>query len=250
MQNSWRMFLHDPRARIFYILLIIWAVAVFQNSKWPNILFPLFSIILFSILDLTFHYYKSKKWYYPFSSLVSGLLIGLIIHPSSGIIAIILAVIFGFASKQFIKYKNRHVFNPAAFGILVSSMILGFPISWWAAAGGRIFILLTIISGLVLWKLRRIHMPISFLVGYFAFLAVSLGIKPAISLSIDGTVFFFAFIMLTEPMTSSISGFWKWAFGLIVLAGIILSYLLKISFADPLLLSLLITNLLVKITSR
>ena len=250
MQNKRRLLLHDPRVRIFYILLFIWIIAIIQNPTWQNITFPLFSIILFSILDLTFHFIKTKKLYYPFSSFVSGLLVGLIIHPSGGILAIILACIFGFISKQFIKYKNRHIFNPAAFGIVVSSLILGFPVSWWSVTPGKIFILLTIISGLVLWKLRRMHMPIIFLVGYFIFLAVSQGIKPAISLTIDGTVFFFAFIMLTEPMTSSISGFWKWAFGFVVLSGIIVSYLMKISFADPLLLSLLIANLLVKITNK
>ena len=250
MQNIRRSLIHDPKVHIFYILLLIWVFAVIQNPGWKNIVFPIFSITLFSILDLVFHYLRSKKLYIPFSSLVSGLLIGLIIHPSSGIIAIILAVIFGFASKQYIKYKNRHVFNPAAFGIIVSSLILGFPVSWWAVAGGGIFILLTLISGFVLWKLRRIHMPISFLVGYFAFLAVSLGIKSATSLSIDGTVFFFAFIMLTEPMTSSISGFWKRTFGFVVLSGIIVSYVLKLSFADPLLLSLLFANLSVRIINK
>lgn len=250
MQNKRRLFLHDPRARIFYILLIIWTVAIFQNPNWQIILFPLFSTILFSILDLTFHYYKSKKWYYPFSSLVSGLLIGLIIHPSGGILSIILACLFGFISKQFIKYKNHHIFNPAAFGIVISSLILNLSISWWSVAPGKIFILLSILSGLVIWNLKRIYFPILFLAGYFLFLALFQGVKPALSLTIDGTVIFFAFIMLTEPMTSSISGFWKWAFGLIVLAGIILCYLLKISFTDPLLLSLLMTNLLVKITSR
>lgn len=250
MQNKRRLFLVDPRARIFYILLLIWVVSVIQNSTWQNIIFPIFSIILFSIADLTFHYFQPYKWYFPFSSLISGLLIGLIIHPSSGIFALILACIFGFISKQFIKYKNHHIFNPSAFGIVVSSLILGFPISWWAVAPGKIFILLTIISGLVLWKLRRMHMPIIFLVGYFIFLAVSQGIKPAISLTIDGTVFFFAFIMLTEPMTSSISGFWKWGFGGVVLTGVIISYLAKISFTDPLLLSLLIANLLVRVTSK
>ncbi len=250
MQNISRSFIHDPRARILYVLLLIWIFAVFQNPGWKNIVFPLFSIAFFSILDLGFLYFKSKKLYYPFSSLVSGLLIGLIIHPSSGIFAIILACLFGFISKQFIKYKNHHIFNPAAFGVVISSLILNFSISWWSVAPGKIFILLSILSVLVLWKLKRIYMPITFLSGYFIFLALFQGIKPAISLTIDGTVIFFAFIMLTEPMTSSISGFWKWAFGLVVLSGVVISYVLKLSFTDPLLFSLLFANLLVRITNK
>lgn len=250
MQNLRRSLIHDPRIRIFYILLFIWVIAVIQNPGWKNMVFPIFSIVFFSILDLGFHYLKSKKWYYPFSSLVSGLLIGLIIHPSGGIFAIILACLFGFISKQFLKYRNHHIFNPAALGIVISSLILNFSVSWWSVAPGKIFILLSIISGFVLWKLKRIYLPITFLFGYFIFLTILQGIKPAMSLTIDGTVIFFAFIMLTEPMTSSISGFWKWGFGLVVLAGVIISYLLKFSFTDPLLLSLLMINLLVKITTR
>lgn len=250
MKLSLKILLNDTRLRIFYILLLIWVIAVLRNPNRQNIIFPGFSIILFSILDLTFHFVKTKKWYYPFSSFVSGLLIGLIIHASSGILAIIFACIFGFLSKQFIKLKNHHIFNPAAFGIILSSLVLGFPVAWWAVASGGIFTVLLIFSSLVLFKLKRLQFPITFLMGYFIFFAITHGFHAAMLLTIDGTIFLFTFVMLPEPMTSSINGFWKWGFGSLVILGVILSYILKISFADPLLLSLLFANLMVRITYK
>lgn len=250
MNKSFRFIARDARAQVFTVLLLLWISALIKDFKWQVIVYPLYSILLLTSLDLGFNYLKTKKGYLPFSSIVSGLLIGFLIHYSQGILPLSIAVLIAFITKQFLRIKHRHIFNPAALGVIISTLIFGSTVSWWATASGGISLILILPVTYVLYKLKRLQFTFTFLSGYFIFFTIIQGPKTALSLTIDGTVFLFSFIMLTEPMTSSISKLWKWGFGIVVLTGVIISYLLKISFTDPLLLSLLFTNLLVRTTSK
>lgn len=250
MGRSLKFVIRDARAQVLSVLILIWIAAIVKEPSWQTVIYPLYSVILFSLFDLAFTYAKTRKLYYPFSSIVSGLLIGFLIHYSQGIVILTFVVLLAFTSKQFLQIKNRHIFNPAAFGVVLSTFIFGESVSWWATASGGVSLILILLTIPILYKLRMLQYTLTFLVGYFIFLNFMQGPQTALVLTADGTVFLFSFIMLTEPMTSSITKFWKLGFGFVVLGGVIINYLLKISIADPLLLSLLVTNLLVKITSR
>jgi len=243
-------YLRDTRVRIFSVLILLWFVAWWRERALEIFLYPLLSILLFAILDVGFTFWIKKKWYYPFSSLVSGLIIGFLIHPLEGILTLFLAVVLAWGSKQFLKLSGRHIFNPAAFGAVTSTLIMGTDISWWAVAPGSISILLTLFVLPTLYKLKRWHLPIIFLVGYFIFFMIIRGVASAYSLTLDGTVFFFSFVMLTEPMTTTVKGWWSYGFSLAVLFVLILLYFSKVSFTDPLLIALLVTNLSAKLFSR
>lgn len=243
-------FINDSRLRIFLLLLLIWLLGIWRENSWAVIIYPTVTIIFFALLDLGYHYWKTKKYYYPFSSLVSGILIGLIIHYSQGMPILLTAVILAFLSKHFLKLRGRHIFNPAAFGIVTSSLIFRSPISWWSVAPGGIILILILLTSLVIYKLRRLQYPLIFLSGYFLFLLFKLDLTPALSLTLDGTVFLFAFVMLPEPMTSVISGFWKYGFALAVLGVLIISILINFTLVDPLLFALLVTNFITRITSK
>lgn len=247
MPRNIKIFLHNPTARIFYILCLIWIFAIRQEANWQAVAYPFISLTIFAVLDLVYTYWKTKKLYYPFSSLVSGLLIGFLIHPSEGLLPIIFACLLGFISKQFLKLGPKNIFNPVAFGVFISSILLNFPVSWSAVASGGILTILPILSVHTIYKLRRLQLSLIFLLGYFLFFSLTAGLKAAFSLTFDGTVFLFAFIMLTEPMTSNIAGFWKYGFSLAVLGVMIINYFLRLNIGDPLLFSLLITNLISRV---
>ncbi len=250
MEKVIKLITSDVRAKIFGLLLLLWIIAFLQNPSFSTVFFPLFSCFLFSSLDLFLNYWKTKKFYYPFSPMISGLLIGMLFHPKQGLFLLILAVILAFFSKHFIKMKGRHIFNPAAFGAVSASFFLNSPVSWWATAPGGISLIILSATSYILYKLKRLQMTIIFLLGYFLFMTYLNGFSNALFLTIDGTIFLFAFIMIPEPMTSTISGFWKYGFAVSVLSVIILSYLIGLSFTDPLLIALLTTNLLGRIFTK
>src|SRR3989338_5663899 len=46
----------------------------------------------------------------------------------------LLAAVLAISSKYILKLGPKHIFNPAAFGLLTSSIITGTPVAWWGAS--------------------------------------------------------------------------------------------------------------------
>lgn len=142
------------------------------------------------------------------SSVITGLIIGVLAAPVGSSLFVWVAAIVGIASKRFIKFnKNRHIFNPAAFGLVVSSLLFSNQISWW---GNSSFIIIIIGSGFILFRLNRLSMPFAYVL-FRILSALAFGTNLT-----DATLLpnlFFAFIMLIEPKTSPSKRVEQWMFG-------------------------------------
>lgn len=93
-------------------------------------------------------------------------------------------------------------------------------------------------------RLRRFWMGIIFILIYFGINFLVAGANGAFVLTIDGTVFLFALIMLPEPTTSMGGRFWRFGWGFLV-AGLFALYIFVFRLqADPLLSSLLTADAL------
>jgi ferredoxin-NADP reductase/Na+-translocating ferredoxin:NAD+ oxidoreductase RnfD subunit len=102
------------------------------------------------------------------------------------------------ASKYILAYKKKHIFNPAAAGVLASFFLLNQGASWWV--GGKYTLPVVIIGGLLLArKIRRLHLVLSFLITYVLLILTQ---TTSLSFLIYSSLFFFAFVMLVEPLTS------------------------------------------------
>ncbi|HET9946622.1 MAG TPA: RnfABCDGE type electron transport complex subunit D [Patescibacteria group bacterium] len=122
-------------------------------------------------------------------------------------IPIIWIAIWSMASKYILARKKKHIFNPAAVAVAISSFFLGVAASWWV---GNAFMMPFVLVGglLIMRKLRRVDMLFSFFLAacitIFAF-----GVQNNADLFslfskvfLQTSMFFFAFIMLTEPLTA------------------------------------------------
>ncbi len=241
----WKKFWSDSRGKVIIILLLVWLSALTHEFSWTKVFYPLLSISAVIVFDWFITRVRSSINFFSLSSIVTGLLIGLILDPGGSIWLILLAAILAVLDKQFLRINfHRHIFNPAAFGILAAAEILNGNIAWWAASWG---ILPTIIIGIgmvyVLWQIRRLFLPLTFLGVYFVINLLRVGPFDGFRLIFDGTVFMFAFIMLPEPMTSLTRGIWQYLWGSLV--GVMLFLLIKssVQIIDPLLAALLVTNL-------
>src|SRR3989344_5084160 len=120
---------------------------------------------------------------------------------TAGLAAIALLAVI---PKYLIAPWKKHVFNPAAFAAMLSTFIFGVSASWWVA-GNTALLPFVVIGGLiVVYKLRRFDLILSF--GIAALVVVVLissnpiaGIQATLLYSV---LFFFAFVMLTEPLTT------------------------------------------------
>ena len=117
------------------------------------------------------------------------------------------ASVLAITSKYIIAIRRKHIFNPAAFGVALTALALSQFASWWV---GTISMLPFVLIGglLVTRKTLRADLVLSFLIGVtFSSLILYLS-APAILLTnawkllLTTQIPFFAFVMLTEPLTT------------------------------------------------
>lgn len=220
-------------------------MAVWHLRTLSSFFYPLFAVFIVTILDLAITKIRDEKFYIPSASLVTGFLIGLVIAPTAKVWMILIAALFASLSKQFIGAgARRHIFNPAAFGIMAVSLIFGTSVSWWGVAWSSwpILVLLPVMF-LILRKLNRLFIPVTFLLVYFIYLAAQTTPDDALKTLFDGSVFLFALVMLPEPITSPGWGYFKYVFGaMVAILAIVIPKFLLVS--DNFLAALLLGNLI------
>lgn len=240
-----RRFWQDSRGKVIVTLLILWVAALVHQFTLLTFLYPIVAVLVTLALDGLITRLRFGRDIFSLSSVATGLLIGLILDPKSGAIILVLACLIASVAKQFIAAgAHRHVFNPAAIGLVITSLVMGNIISWWGVSWG-FFPVAIILVGMfvVLRQLGRLWMPITFFLVYIVSLTLSNSLETAIQLTLDGTVFLFAFIMLPEPITSVAVGKWRYGWGMLVGLLVVALTILGISWTDPLLLAILVANL-------
>lgn len=120
-----------------------------------------------------------------------------------GLIFLVSVSAIAMASKFLIAYRGKHLFNPAAFGVLITFYALGQGAAWWV---GNSYLLIPVVLGglLVVRKIQRFDLVLSFFAVELATLAInSNDPQSAIKTTlINSSLLFFAFVMLVEPTTT------------------------------------------------
>ena len=129
--------------------------------------------------------------------------------------------VLAMASKYIFALHNKHIFNPAAFAVVVTALAINQSASWWVSSVYLAPIVLT--GGLALVKkIKRFDMIISFFVVSIIFILFYGFLKEtSLILSIKNTfiytpILFFAFVMFTEPATTPPMRFQRIAYGVAV----------------------------------
>lgn len=178
------------------------------------------------------------------SVFITALILTLILTPFN-IINFFLIAIISQASKYLIAVNRKHLFNPAAFAVAISAIMLNFSASWWV--GTALMVPFVFIGGiLIARKLQRFNLVLSFLViALILVLGMSLIrgdniISAAQNIILETPMIFFAFVMLTEPLTTPPTklkqilygglvgiGFWQMTPEIALLIGNIFSYIVS-----------------------
>ncbi|MCL4400169.1 oxidoreductase [Patescibacteria group bacterium] len=144
---------------------------------------------------------------------ITALILSLIITPFSGqnllsyISISFWASVWAMASKYILAIKKKHIFNPAAFGVALTGLLLGESATWWI--GNPYMMPFVLLGGLIMTrKILRSDLV-------WGFVSVSLITIMSFSFSGGSGIFtviwkalaespllFFAFVMLTEPLTT------------------------------------------------
>jgi len=225
---------------------ILYIVQFQSYNLLPQLLLTPF---IAALLEIAIVKFQGRHTFFPQSAIISGLFAAIILESLwLAVGAAVLAILI----KHILRVHGRHIFNPAASGIIVVSIIAGLlgivntnPAIWWGASTFLIIPLGLFIA----WKIRRLGVALPLLAVYFGLTLLGdiiSGGPLSLSILYDLTPIFLALFMAVEPRTTPGTG-WKGKviFGAIVAVLMIVGFYLPILglTADWFLISLLIMNI-------
>ncbi len=200
---------------MYYLLVIIGMAVIFSFFKiiLYNPLDILLSTILAVISCYIFNWIFSVIFKAPTSSdsaIITALILVLLIPTKFPMNAtfILLASFLAMASKYFATIDKHHLFNPAAVSLAAIALLSPeHSAIWWV--GTTPLMPFIVIGGLLLMrKIQRESMVITFFISYFIILGAIAIFKNESILTLwqksilESSLFFLGFVMLTEPLTS------------------------------------------------
>ncbi len=158
------------------------------------------------------------------SAYISALILALIITPARSLgdlVFLFWAAVLAMASKYILAPGGKHIFNPAAFAVAITYLTVSQTASWWVGSGPMLPYVLP--AGLLLTrKLERFHLVLSFLAAAFGITVLVDIFTGANLLStfqkiiLYSPILFFAFIILTEPLTTPPTDKLRMIYGVLV----------------------------------
>jgi len=232
----------DPRLRVFGLLsvYIILGITILGFNRSPSQI--LLVVVTCCVFDVVLHKLIKGQWLFPFSALITGLSLSILVNYAHGGYVVLIPIFFAISSKYLITFNGRHVFNPALFGI-VAALLLGdnmlsvSPAYQW---GGGIAMAAFIVTAAIMIVTKKIHrntLIISFLLfyglalTYRAFLT-RYHVPPEVLFMgaiTSPALYLFAFFMITDPATSPNS-----RLGQVLMAAIIVIIDLLLHFRESL----------------
>lgn len=168
--------------------------------------------------------FKKKKFIVTESSVISGLIIGFVISSIYPWWLFLAASVFAISSKYLLRVREKHLFNPAAFGILLAVVLLGASTQW---KGANLWYILAPAGVYFISKIGKIEVVAGYLVAFLVIFGAQafLQKQPLLDVLIYQN-FFFIFVMLIEPKTTPVTRKGKVVFGA---AAAFLVFLLTVS---------------------
>ena len=192
-----------PRVDV-YKFMIVWLLvsafaAIFMFGLDPVSYLSHLVIVTFIAvaLDTLINRIKLKKWTFSSSGAITGLILSTVLAPEMLIVQVV-APVAAILSKHVIKWGRSHIFNPAAFGMLVVSIAFGIFPAWWGAT--------ILLVGFLYadYLVKKLPLAFSFLIALFVLGVITTG-SFGLGLVTDLTTLFFIFVMGIEPRTTPVS---------------------------------------------
>lgn len=217
------------RLTLYGLIGIVTTAAIFGLLGWlpyHGLTIVLSALWLVGVCWLT-NWSLAKIWRAPVhhdSAYISGLILTLIIVPyrsadDSGLF--ILAPVIAMASKYILAYHRQHVFNPAAYGVMLTALTIQKSASWWVGTDVMLPVV-AIVGFLIVRKIRRWNVVFVFLATAFM-VTMSYGLNRHVDILTvlirtltASPLIFFATVMLVEPQTMPPTRRWRLLYALFV----------------------------------
>ncbi|MDP4084292.1 MAG: RnfABCDGE type electron transport complex subunit D [Bacillota bacterium] len=207
---TFKKWLKTPKAYVAFAMIVYLLIASIGYKNALGIKNGLVAVIASVIVDIFMNMIKKRKWTIPDGAIITGLIISLILSTATSLAVIAGTAVIAILSKHIIVYKKKPIFNPAAFGLLLSVLIFQTGQSWWGAFGDlpAWTILFLLIGGYLLTnRINKFVQVFTFLGTSFLLLVLMAHFNIGDAMDafrppfINATLFF-GFFMLTDPPTS------------------------------------------------
>jgi len=195
---------------IIYLVCFVLFLAI-KDKDIAFLFTVLVAVISALVIESFILYLKTKAFRITESSVITGLIIGFVLSGDEVWWKFIFASALAILSKYLIRFQKKHIFNPAAFGIFLSIILLGASTQW---RGTYLWYILVPFGIYFVYKLKKTGV----LIGY-AFVSLLLFGSQAILQKVPfwnifGYLsYFYIFVMVIEPKTTPLKTMGKYLFG-------------------------------------
>jgi Na+-translocating ferredoxin:NAD+ oxidoreductase RnfD subunit len=232
------------------LILFLLALAVFLISKDKDFSFLLaFTICVTTavIAEAAVLYSKTRKLQITESAIIAGAIAGYVLSSDEVWWKLVAATTLVILSKQAIRFRNKHVFNPAALGLFLSVIVLGVSLQWKAT---YLWYVLVPFGIYLAHKIRKLEIVIGYAMVALLLFGTQAFVQKVPILNIFGYLsYFYIFIMVIEPKTTPTNVISKYVFGALI-AGLIFILTQSGARFDVELFSLLVMNAAVPILNK
>ena len=195
---------------ILYLAVCAGALAV-RDRDGAFVLSLAIAVVSAVALETGILYFKTKKVQFTESSVITGLITGFVLSSDELWWKCVFAAAAAILSKYLIRLRGKHIFNPAALGIFLSTVILGAGTQW----KGTYLWYIVVPCGLYFaYALRKTGVVIGYaLVSFLLFGTQALLQKVAPWHLFGYLSYFYIFVMVIEPKTSPAKKAEQYAFG-------------------------------------
>ena len=209
----------DPRVGVLVILAlyVVLGITVLGFNRSPAQVLAAVGAAM--LLDMGLHkLLRGGAPLFPLSAAITGLSLSIIVNYAHGLAFALVPVFLAVGSKYVFTFGGRHLYNPALFGVaasllLADGMVSDSPAYQWGGTYAAVAFVVTLGLFLLVLRVRRSVLIVSFLAFYFAALAVRAWITRwhmpfetwFMGALTSPAFFLFTFFMITDPQTSPTS---------------------------------------------
>ncbi len=224
------------------LIIFLASFALYLSFVGKDLLFLLMALVAVVgaiAADSLAAFLRQKKFILTESSVISGLIIGFVLSSIYPWWIFLAASGLAICSKHLFRIREKHLFNPAAFGIFLTTVLLGASTQW---KGAGLWYILVPAGVYFVSKNRKLEIVL----GYMAAFLVLFGAQAFFQKTPLWDVliyqnYFFIFVMLIEPKTTPVTRKGKVVFGAAVAILIFILTVSRVKFEAELL-SLLVVN--------
>ena len=167
-----------------------------------------------------------RRWPHLASAYITGISVGMLIR-SPLVWPYVLGSVISIASKYVLRVRGQHLWNPSNFGICILLLLAPASIAVLSVQWGNDvwpMIEVWVLGGIVVWRLRRLHICATYAAAFAAFAVVRSAVtgNPLLATlaPITGPMYqLFIFFMITDPRTT-VRARWAQCTVVVVVAGV------------------------------